>query len=346
MPVTVVVGGQFGSEGKGKVAHFFARDMAAAAAIRVGGPNSGHTAVGDNNTTVIFQQLPTAALCPRVLCVIGPGSYLDLERLMMEIHSLELTPERVIIDPAAVIIERRDRDEERSSGLRDAIGSTLSGTGAALQRRLSRTRSVRFAKDELSLSPYVHSTTPVLRSLLDRNERVIIEGTQGFGLSVLHGRDYPHVTSRDTTAASFTAEAGLSPLDIDDIVLVIRTFPIRVAGPSGNLADEIDWVTVTRESGSPNDILERTTVTRAVRRVGRFTPDVVLAAIAVNSPTRLVLNHLDYIDHSAGMSGFPTHRVMSFVRRVEGMIGRKIDYFGLGPATLIPANQAQVRLPA
>jgi len=62
---------------------------------------------------------------------------------------------------------------------------------------------------------------------------VIIEGTQGFGLSLLHAADYPYVTSRDTTAAAFVSEAGLSPLDVDDIVLVLRAFPIRVGGNSG-----------------------------------------------------------------------------------------------------------------
>jgi len=346
MPVTIVVGAQYGSEGKGKVAHFLVKEMAAAAAIRVGGPNSGHTAVADGNTAVIFQQLPTAALCPRALCMIAPGSYIDLQRLLKEIHSLDLRPGRVIIDPSAVMIESSDREEERSSGLRDAIGSTLSGTGAALQRRLSRTRDVRFAKDEPSLAPYIHPPAEVLRGLLHRNERVILEGTQGFGLSVLHSPDYPHVTSRDTTAASFAAEAGLSPLDVDDIVLVIRAFPIRVAGRSGHLANEIDWPTVTRGSRSPKDIIEHTSVTRAVRRVARFSPDVVLAAITINNPTRLVLNHLDYVDYSAGILRFPTPTVMSFVRDVEASIDRKVDYWGLGPATLIPATQAQLRLRA
>ena len=135
MPVTVVVGGQFGSEGKGKVAHFLAREMRAAAVIRVGGPNSGHTAVNSRNEAIIFQQLPTAALLPNVLCVVPAGGYLDPQRLLHEIRSVELPRERLIIDPWAVVIEDADRDRERLVGLREAIGSTLSGTGRALQRR-------------------------------------------------------------------------------------------------------------------------------------------------------------------------------------------------------------------
>jgi len=343
MPVTVVIGGQYGSEGKGKVAHSLAKEMGAAAVIRVGGPNSGHTAVDPKNEAVIFQQLPTAALWPDVLCVIPPGGYLDSDRLLHEIRSLGLPGDRLIVDPWAVVIEDADRDGERLSGLREAIGSTLSGTGMALQRRIGRVSSVRFAKDDRSLASYVSPVVPILRKLLDNKERVLIEGSQGFGLSVLHGLDYPHVTSRDTTAASFVAEAGLSPLDVDDVVLVIRAFPIRVSGNSGDLPREIDWDTVTRESGSPAGVVEYTSVTRAVRRVARFSADVVRGAIAVNNPTRVVLNHLDYIDHVAGRLNRPTPRVMLFVREVSSSIGRTIDYFGFGPATVVPAHQVDMR---
>jgi adenylosuccinate synthase len=63
MPVTVIVGGQFGSEGKGKVAHHLAREMGASIAIRVGGPNSGHTVFSKDGAPLIFRKLhsPCAA---------------------------------------------------------------------------------------------------------------------------------------------------------------------------------------------------------------------------------------------------------------------------------------------
>jgi adenylosuccinate synthase len=64
MPVSVVVGGQFGSEGKGKVALELARLRGAAAAIRVGGANSGHTAIDATGKAHVFRHLPTAALLP------------------------------------------------------------------------------------------------------------------------------------------------------------------------------------------------------------------------------------------------------------------------------------------
>jgi adenylosuccinate synthase len=244
MPVTVIVGGQFGSEGKGKVAHFLAKEMQATVAIRVGGPNSGHTVIGPNGEPIIFKQLPTAALLPNVICVLPAGSYIQPDILLEEIKLAGLDRDRVLIDPNAVVITERELTAEYESELRGSIGSTQSGTGAAVLARIQRSGAVRFARDEDVLCPYVQAVTPFLRDRLDKHQRVIVEGTQGFGLSLLHTPHYPYATSRDTTAAGFVAEAGLSPLDVDDVVMVIRAFPIRVPGNSGPLPNETSWPSI------------------------------------------------------------------------------------------------------
>lgn len=335
MPVTVVVGCQFGSEGKGKVAHFLANEMTAAAAIRVGGPNSGHTVIGPSGEPIVFRQLPTAALLPNVVCVLPAGSYVNTDVLLREVASAGVSPDRVAIDPHAMVITKDDRRREEEKGLRARIGSTLSGTGAAVQRRIDRDKTVTFAKDDRRLSAYVRPTLSLLRELLDRGQRVIIEGTQGFGLSLLHGTDFPHVTSRDTTAAAFVSEAGLSPFDVDDIALVIRTFPIRVAGNSGLLPHEIDWGGLTRETGSATPLVEFTSVTHAARRVARFDPGVVLEAIRVNQPTRVVLNHLDYIDPAVRDRGVLTERALGFLQKVASQINHAVDYVGVSRSSLV-----------
>ena len=101
----------------------------------------------------------------------------------------------------------------------NSIGSTGSGTGEAVLSRIKRNSNLLFAKDATELKPYIQNTKAFLRSRLDKNKRIILEGTQGYGLSLLHSEHYPYVTSRDTTAAGFLSEAGLSPLDVDDVVL-------------------------------------------------------------------------------------------------------------------------------
>jgi adenylosuccinate synthase len=215
MPVSVVVGGQFGSEGKGKVALELARLRGASTAIRIGGPNSGHTAIDASGRALIFRHLPTAALLEDVACVVAAGSYIDPDVLLREIAAARISPARVFVDPDAVLIRPEHREQERKSGLRERIGSTLSGTGAAVVARAQRSPELCFAKDDSRLGAIVRPVTESRRSRLRNGERIIIEGTQGLGLSLMHSGHYPHVTSRDPTAAAFVAEAGLSPLDVD-----------------------------------------------------------------------------------------------------------------------------------
>jgi adenylosuccinate synthase len=126
----------------------------------------------------------------------------------------------------------------------------------------------------------------------------------------------------------------LSPLDVDDVVLVIRAFPIRVAGKSGDLPLEITWDDVTRESGHTHDVVERTTVTNRVRRVARFDDEVVRRAIAHNRPTRIALNHVDYVDAACARDNRLTNRAHDFVRRIENKIKMSIALLGFGPSHL------------
>jgi adenylosuccinate synthase len=329
MAVTVVVGGQFGSEGKGKVAQFLAATRAAAAAVRVGGSNSGHTGIDARGEPSVLRQLPTAALLPDVACVLGPGSYIDVDLLMTEIRRTGLSQDRLLIDPNAFVITKHDREQEANCELTALIGSTASGTGASVVRRALRHDVFGRAATTRALTPFVTDTAIWLRQVLDRGERIVVEGTQGFGLSVLHTPCYPFATSRDTTASGAIAEAGLSPRDVDEIFLVLRTYPIRVGGHSGPLFDETDWQTVTQEAGYFTPLEEYTSVTGKVRRVGRFDAELVRKAVAINQPTSLVLNHVDYLDAQCAASRTVTPKAWQRIRQIEGAISRPIDYFGI-----------------
>lgn len=335
MPVSVVVGGQYGSEGKGKVALAVAREKHAHCVVRVGGTNSGHTII-DGEKPRSFRQLPASIFADNSIAVLPPGALVDIDIFEKEVAELGLEPDRVVVSPLASLITAEDRGSE--SSLVDRIGSTGSGTGAALVRRISRASSVRLAKDEEKLRPYLRDTTDLMRKVLAKGQRIVIEGSQGFGLSLLHGGFYPHATGRDTTAAAFIAEAGLSPRDVDEIVLVLRAHPIRVAGTSGPLEQEMSWEEVAAEAGLPEGYKELTTATRKVRRIGRFEFDVVRRAIAVNQPTSIVLNHLDYLD-PAVRKGEKTRRACDFLSFVETGIGEKIDQVGLGPNLLVARSE-------
>lgn len=333
MSVTVVVGGQFGGEGKGKVAHYLAGEMGAKAAVRVGGSNSGHTVIDSAGNALILRHLPTPSILPAVTCVLGAGSYIDVDILLDEIARTGLSADRLYIDPNAVVVTEDEINAEKNSLLRSSIGSTQSGTGAAVVRRINRDQTAQLAKHDERLKQFVRPVVPYMRDLLSKGERIIIEGTQGFGLSLLHSPCYPYATSRDTSAAAFVSESGLSPMDIDDVVLVIRTYPIRVGGNSGPLPNEVNWDVVTAESNSNKPLYEFTSVTKTKRRVAKFDESIVVKAIETNNPTRIVLNHLDYIDYESRNKG-KTGKILAYCEEIKCKIGRNIDLVGFGCSSI------------
>lgn len=328
MGVTIIVGGQYGSEGKGKVALHFAQKQQASISVRVGGNNSGHTAYKDNKKYVL-RTLPTAVLGNDVHAVIPSGGYFSVENLFYEMQ--ETNCQNVAIDPMSVVITQQFQERELNLGLIESIGSTGSGTGAAIAQRLGRLEQVTFAKDIPELQPYLKETKSLLRQALDRGEEIILEGTQGYGLSLLHSPHYPYVTSRDTTAAGFLSETGLSPFDVTKIILVIRAFPIRVGGNSGPLPHEISWDFLTKESGSNTDLSEYTSVTGKLRRVAHFDPEIVKQAISVNQPSKIILNHMDYVDRTLYERKELTEKAGIFLQNIETAIERKIDFIGVSP---------------
>ena len=346
MSCTIVVGGQYGSEGKGKVTALLVSMHEEPWVVRCGGPNSGHT-VSIRGREVVLRQVPAGADCPGALLLLSAGCAVDEEVLLNEVHGLGLEPERIVVDPRAVLIQDEDRERERS--LRGRIGSTCSGTGAALIRRMGRSAEVRLVADSQKLQDRVRvaGVAPLVHSHLDCDGHVIVEGTQGFGLSLLHGTSYPYETARDTTAAAFAMEVGLSPRQVDDVVMVIRTFPIRVGGNSGPLADETTWEEVQSLSGAPRPFPEYTSVTKRLRRVGGFDIESVKKACLYNRPTALAVMGLDRLDHrNSGLRNFSrlTDQALAFVRMVESETGVPVTLVGTGFTTAeaiwVPAPKA------
>ena len=338
MPVTVIVGGQFGGEGKGKVACCLALEQGASIAVRCGGTNSGHTVVDANNDIHILRQLPTAAILPDVKLVLCAGSYINPSILEEEVKRLSIPPERLLIDCNATVITPEMIRQEQNGELIDNISSTGSGTGAAVGARIERHQNGLLAKDCRQLRPYIRENVDELfRNSMNGNERLIIEGTQGFGLSLLHSPYYPFVTSRDTPAMAFLSEAGISPFDVDCIVLTLRTFPIRVGGHSGPLPNEIDWDTLVRDFALPPGTCEYASVTKKLRRIARFDYDIVRKAISTNRPTHIIMNHIDYLSGSRA-DNYKT--VDDFVESFARITGQPINYIGVNRKSISLVERA------
>lgn len=304
--VDVVIGGQYGSEGKGHIASYLAREYDVL--VRVGGPNAGHK-VFEEPTPYTFHHLPSGTRCTEAGLIIGPGAVIDVEGLLKEINDCQIDVKRLSIDPQVMIIEKRDvRSEERT--LEKDIGSTAQGVGYATSRRIiGRGRKqggnvVRLARDIKILRPFLRESYEQFERAFAEGKKILLEGTQGTGLSLYHGR-YPHVTSRDTTVSGCLAEAGISPGRIRKIVMVCRTYPIRVGNApitgqtSGFMSRPTSKAEIARRSGIPVSEIyqrERGSTTHRPRRVAEFDWALLRKAAALNSPTDLALTFTDYMD--------------------------------------------------
>ena len=293
--VDVLVGGEYGSEGKGHIAAYLAPEYDVL--VRVGGPNAGHTVYG--NPPYTHHLLPSGTRKCEARLAIGPGAVLNVDRLLKEIADCGVTSERLAIDPQAAIITASDASWEMKH-LRGSISSTAQGGGRATARRIlyrNLRHQVKLARDIRALRPFLRETIEVLDRAFERGERVMLEGTQGTGLSLYHG-DYPYVTSRDTTVSGCLAESGIAPSRVRRIVMVCRTYPIRVAGPSGEMGKEISWAEVSRRSGISVHRLreaERTSTTKRRRRVAEFDWRLLRKAASLNGPTDIALTFADYL---------------------------------------------------
>jgi adenylosuccinate synthase len=294
--VDVVVGGSYGSEGKGNLCFYLAPEYDVL--VRVGGPNAGHVVPVDPPYT--HQLLPSGTMANEsARLVIGPGAVLSVERLLQEINDCNINRDRLIVDKQAMIVSEEDRRAETE--LVKAIGSTGQGAGQATARRiLGRTGSVRLARDTPKLQPFLGCALDVLVDAYREGSRVLLEGTQGTGLSLYHGH-YPWVTSRDTTVSGALAEAGISPRRVRRVVMVCRAYPIRVGGPSGWMSGELEWEEIARRSGlAIQDLREREkgSVSGTQRRVGEFDWELLRRAAELNGATDVALTFADYLHES------------------------------------------------
>jgi adenylosuccinate synthase len=296
--VDVLVGGQYGSEGKGNIVGHIAPEYDLL--VRVGGPNAGHKVFAEPSPET-YHHLPSGTgRAPNAHLLLGAGAVLYPKKLMEEVAIHRVSADRLSIDPQAMVIEDEDRKLEEK--MLAKISSTFQGVGAASARKImgrggKSLPPVRLASDVEMLRPFVRHGQDILKNAYLRNSRVLLEGTQGTSLSMHHGI-YPFVTSRDTTVAGCLADAGIAPKRIRRVIMVCRTYPIRVGGPSGPLGKALTYKELSRRSGIAMKTLkkiEKTTTTGKQRRMAEFNWEQFYQSVALNGPTDIALTFVDYL---------------------------------------------------
>ncbi|MDR0734852.1 MAG: adenylosuccinate synthetase [Elusimicrobiota bacterium] len=284
--IDIVSGGQSGDEGKGKISAYLSYKGNYGYCVRIGGPNAGHTVLHKGNKYTL-KNIPSGFLNPRAKLVLGAGAYTKTEWLLKEVE-LTGVRDRLIIDPRAVIISEENTSAEKGDAhFMSSVGSVGTGLGQAVKERIER-RKIRFAKDEPLLKEFIKDVPELLASALDKGQDILLEGTQGIKLSLFHG-EYPFVTSRDTTASTFLAEAGLGPKSVRDCWVIFKPYVSRV-GP-GPLEREItDEKELELYHGKGCEI---GSVSKRLRRIGKFEDAAARKAIIINTATKLAVTHID-----------------------------------------------------
>lgn len=347
--VTALVGGSFGSEGKGLIAGKVGTQFDAA--IRVGAANAGHTVYDQEGGKHVMQQIPCAAYAnPHGQLLIGPGAQISPDIFLRELNALDawrterqMGPTRVYVDPRAHLITPDHIEREQATDLAARIGSTSTvakeGIGAAQAARVMREAECVTMAEVRDFHPCV-SVRDTVRMVADirrkTDGKILLEGTQGTGLSLTTGF-FPYTTSRNTSAAGLAADAGIAPMAIKRVILVMRAYPIRVAGASGPFYPDSEEITWDRINIDPED--ERTTVTKLVRRVATFSMRQAVEAVRINGATEIALTFADYlVPEMAGVQDpttpFP-RRLRNLIDDIQQATDVPVSMVGTGPNSLI-----------
>ena len=324
MGSTIIVGGFFGDEGKGKiVAHVAFADKPAIIARGGIGPNAGHT-VEVKGRKYGVRMIPSGFVYPDARLLIGAGVLVDPRVFLSETTLLDVS-QRIGIDYRCAIIETKHIDADRDDPhLAQTIGSTGTGCGPAAADRARRvTIQVREVRE---LSPFLtDAAAEVNRALVDE-KNVILEGSQGFGISLFYGT-FPYVTSKDTTASQLAADVGVGPTRIDETIVVFKTFPTRVG--SGPFETQM-----RDEEARKLEIEEFGTVTGRPRRIGWWDSKMAAYSAMINGATQAAITGLDKLDPAVrGVNQYDdlSAKVRKFVREAEKDAGVPFTLLSTGP---------------
>lgn len=253
--VDVVVGGQYGDEGKGMVAKLLA-DKATEKGEpykwtgRVGAQNAEHRFI--HRACDFCARVLPSAVCyrPDILAILGAGHCFIPKHLIQEATHLGVPLNRIFVDPKAMWLKPRHATENLAIGT--ARGTTGWGVGAAIAEKVRRHPDTELIGNCEELRNALGKNMRSIPELLDEiGGPGLVEGSQGALLSLNHGH-YPYCTAKDITVPNIIGEFGLGHKRIRKVVGVFRLVLMRVPGPSGPAAgrevsfDEVETRTSLR----------------------------------------------------------------------------------------------------
>jgi adenylosuccinate synthase len=325
MPCTVIVGAFWGDEGKGKIISYLALKDKLDFCVRTGSVNAAHT-VWTGGNRYALHMVPAAFLHEKCRLLIGAGANVQVAKFLEEVE-LTKVKDRIGVDQQASIIEEKHSVQDKTSAHLKGLGTTGWGVGPALEERVRRTAKI--AKDIPELQPYLADVATEINEGIDSGKNVLLEGTQGFMLSLFYGT-YPYVTGRDTGAAAICSEAGVGPTRVDDVLIVYKSFITRVG--AGPLPGEI-----TKEEAIKRGWFETAAGTGRDRRSAPFDFELAKKTAKINGATQAAVTKLDSMfPQCQGAKKFKalSKDAKQFIKEVENRTGIPVVLIGTGPEAL------------
>ncbi|GHT57493.1 adenylosuccinate synthetase [Spirochaetia bacterium] len=324
----VVIGAQWGDEGKGKIVDYLANE--AQIIVRyAGGANAGHTIVIGGEQYALHL-IPSGVFYSDKIVILGAGMVIDPVALFKEIAMLNErgidTDGRVFIsDRAHIVLPRYIQiDKDRDAARKKPIGTTGRGIGITYSMKSDRD-GIRIADlswkeklDELDkgdrdfLEPYIEKLQAMSIDLSAylmhrKNYQVLFEGAQGTLLDLDLGT-YPYVSSGMSCAAGAAVGGCIGPRAIDKVLGVFKAYSTRVG--NGPLPSEFDpdsedeLCRFVRDTGREYGV-----TTGRPRRCGYLDLVSLRYACLTNSIDSLVMTHLDVYDSLADIKACIAYRI-------------------------------------
>jgi adenylosuccinate synthase len=323
MGCTVVVGAFWGDEGKGKIISYLAVRDKVDVCVRTGSVNAAHTVVFRDKKYALHM-VPSTFVYEKSRLLIGAGVNVHLNQLLKEIEETRVR-DRIGVDSQCSIIEEKHSAMDKSSVHLKGLGTTGWGVGPAQEERVRRTG--KMARDVPELQSYLTDVASEVNVAIARNKNVLLEGTQGLMLSLFFGT-YPYVTSRDTSASAVCAEAGVGPTEVDNVLLVFKSFMTRVG--AGPLPDEL-----SKDEAVHRGWFEIAAGTGRERRSAPFNFDIAKRAAMINGATEAAVTKLDVLfPECKDANSFErlSSEARKFIAKIETETGVPVTIIGTGPS--------------
>jgi adenylosuccinate synthase len=322
---TVVAGGFWGDEGKGKIVSYLALKDKVDVCVRTGSVNAAHT-ICYRGRRFALHVVPSTFVYDKCRLLVGPGANIEISQFLKEAKQTGVE-DRIGIDRRTSIIEPHHVKIDTSDSHLRSLGTTGRGVGPAVQERARRT--AKLARDMPELKPFLTDVAEEANTAIDDGRTVLLEGTQGLMLSLYHGT-YPYVTSRDTSAAAICSEAGVGPSRVDTVMVVFKAFITRVG--AGDLPEELP-----REEAERRGWFETAAGTGRERRSAPFSFSLARKVAKINGATEAALTKLDILypncKKATSQAELPPE-AEAFIEKIERSTGVPVTIVGTGPGTL------------